>query len=181
MTDYVLVNGKAPFYPKIHHGVLIVGDRITFFLDENLDSPSANDLTAASSTLTKVTITPTRTTDKFFGLHVANRSSDSSIEVPCTSVRSHDMAGGKGRWQYIQPTSSTWDWVDLDAWVNAHCNANRDLVFTLFATPQWASARPNERNSYSDKDPEPFPYNRGIAAEPADMTLWDAYCTAVAT
>jgi hypothetical protein len=114
-------------------------------------------------------------------MHVRSRVNDALPGITAKTIRLHDMAAGKSRWQFIQPTANTWDWVDLDAAVNAHYAAGRDIIFTLFATPDWASARPTERNIYSDQPGEQIQYNRGIAAEPLDMANWDTFCTTLAT
>jgi hypothetical protein len=115
-------------------------------------------------------------------MHVLNRANDPLNGITASTVRSHDCSGGIARWQFIETAPGVFDgFANLDVWVNAHYQAGRDIVFTLFATPPFYSARSTERNAYSDQDPEPYPYNRGITAEPSDMTKWDAYCTAVAT
>ncbi len=97
---------------------------------------------------------PVQPDKRFFGSTLGIGKTITNPNARSGAVRSHDLAGGKARWQYIQPSDNTWDWVDLDAWVNAHYAAGRDILFTLFGTPSWASARPTERNAYSDQDPE---------------------------
>ena len=181
MTDYVISGGRSSAYPTQHYGAQFTGSRATFCLEADFSGLDANAQAIPNLPITVLSPSPVSVGQAFFGMHIKNRSNDSVSGVTFKTVRSHDMAGGKGRWQFIQPTSSTWDWVDLDAWVNTHYAAGRDLVFTLFGTPTWASARSTERNAYSDQPGDPSQYNRGIAAEPLDMTKWDAYCTAVAT
>lgn len=181
MTDYVITNGRSSAYPARHYGAQFTGNRATFCLESDLSGLDSNTLAIPDLPVTVLTASPISVAAEFYGMHIESRSNDSASGVTFKTVRSHDMENGKGRWQFIQPTSTTWDWGDLDSWVNAHYAAGRDMIFTLFATPSWASARATERNAYSDQDPEVIQYNRGIAAEPSDMSKWDAYCTAVAT
>lgn len=178
MTDYVITGGVSSSYPKDHYGAHFVGGRATFCLDADFAALDANVLAIPNFRASVVTPSPVVVTDAFFGMSVMQRYNDSLSGVTASVVRSHDMANGKGRWSKIQTTSSTvsstWDWTDVDSWVNTHYAAGRDLIFTLFATPTWASARPTEEGVYGSS-------NLGIQAEPADLANWDFYCTAVAT
>lgn len=181
MTDYVVTNGRSASYPEVHFGGNIVGARATFCEPSDFAGLSANVLAIPNLPITVLSASQVIIPDRFFGMHVRSRSNDALAGVTAKAVRSHDMENGKGRWQFIQPTANTWDFADLDSWVNTHYAAGRDLVFTLFGTPAWASARATERNAYSDQPGDPSQYNRGIAAEPSDMTTWDTFCTTVAT
>lgn len=185
MTDYVVSGGRSSTYPAKHYGGQFIGNRATFCLDQDFLTFDANVQAIPNLQVSQLTSLPVTANDKFFGMHVKYRINDSQSGCSFGTVRSHDMENGKGRWQFIQPTNdpnpANWDWADLDSWANTHYAAGRDLVFTLFGTPAWASARPTERNAYSDQDPEVIQYNRGITSEPLDMTKWDAFCAAVAT
>ncbi len=192
MTDYVvtLSSGRSATYPTSHFGGHFVGTRATFCELSDLKTPSANVLAMPNSPVTVLTPSAITVTDKFLGGHVMTRANDSSTASTIKTVRSHDMANGKGRWSKIQTTSSrtlsSWDFTDLDSWVNTHYAAGRDLVFTLYATPYWASARPSEPCAYSfgtyGSGTVDLNYgNFGIAAEPTDMADWDFYCTTIAT
>lgn len=174
MTDYVITGGVSSNYPKEHYGAHFVGNRATFCLDADFATLDANVLAIPGFRASVVTSSPVTVTDTFFGMSVKDRVNDRLEGVTASVVRSHDLGNGKGRWQKIQPTSSTWDWTDVDLWVDKHYAAGRDMIFTLFATPAWASARPTEVGAYQASNP-------GIQAEPSDMTKWDAYCTAVVT
>lgn len=173
MTDYVITNGRSSAYPAKHYGAQFIGNRATFCLDQDFATISAN-VRAIPNLLTVLSTSPVPAPVNFFGMHCRSRADDLMPGITVNSVRSHDMENGKSRWQFIQTTSSTWDWADLDSWVNTHYAAGRDILFTLFGTPAWASARPTEEGAYG-------PTNLGIQAEPLDMTKWDAFCTAVAT
>lgn len=180
MTDYVVTNGRSSAYPLRHYGGHFIGNRATFCETADFAGLSSNVLAIPNLPVTVLSASPVSVGEEFFGMHVRSRVNDTLPGITAKTIRLHDMAAGKSRWQFIQPTPSTWDWVDLDSAVNAHYAAGRDIIFTLFATPPWASARPTERNIYSDQPGDSIQYNRGIAAEPADMTKWDAFCTALA-
>ena len=180
MTDFNITNGKAEQYPAKHYGAHFIGSRATFCLERDFATFDANVLAIPNLPVAPLTTSPVQRNEKFFGSHVKYRQNNDQSECSIGAVRSHDMADGKARWQYIEPSDNVWDFDALDNWVNAHYAAGRDLVFTLFGTPQWASARPTERNAYSDQDPEPYQYNRGITAEPSDMSKWDRFCAKVA-
>lgn len=178
MTDYVIAAGRSPSYPALHFGGQYVGTRATFCELADLKTPSANVLALPNAPVSVLSASAITVGAAFFGAHISTRSNDSLPNTTIKTVRSHDMTGGKSRWAKIQPTDtqvlSSWDFVDLDAWVNTHYAAGRDLVFTLFGTPTWASARPTEQGAYGVT-------NLGYQAEPADMTDWDFFCTTIAT
>jgi hypothetical protein len=64
-----------------------------------------------------------------------------------------------------------WNWSRLDRYVQLARENGVELVFTLGATPAWASARPGEKG----------PYGPGTAAEPAKLSDWEDYVRAVVT
>lgn len=182
MTDYVISGGRIPAYPLNHFGGhFATATRATFCLPADLIAGlDANTLAIPGLPITVLTNSPVITSETFYGMHVQKRANDGLAGVTAKIVRSHDLANGKGRWQFIQPTASTWDFADIDAWVDTHYKAGRELIFVLFGTPPWASARPTEDNAYSSFVGGVH-YNQGIAAEPSDLTLWDTYCTTLAT
>jgi len=181
MTDYVISAGRVPVYPAINFGAEFTGSRATFCLPADLIAGmDANTLAIPGLPITVLTTSQIKMPETFFGMSVSQRVNDNLAGVTAKIVRSHDLANGKGRWQFIQPTASTWDFVNLDAWVNTHYAAGRELIFVLFGTPPWASARPTEANAYSGVVGGVH-YNEGIAAEPSDLTVWDTYCSTIAT
>jgi hypothetical protein len=117
---------------------------------------------------------PVKVTDEFFGAHVQKRTNDGLPGITASMVRSHDLQSGTGQWRSIETSDNVWNWSNIDAWVNAHYAAGRQLMFTLFGTPAWASARPAEIGAYGANYP-------GLYAEPVDMPKWDRFCTEVAT
>lgn len=185
MTDYVITSGRSSAYPLEHYGGHFVGSRATFCEAADFAGLSANVLAIPNLPISVVSASPVSVAASFFGTHVYYRANDSALGSTYATVRIYDMQGGKGRWQFVQPTNdpnpANWDWTDLDLLVNAHHAAGRDLIMVLFGTPPWASARPTERNAYSDQPGSAIEFNRGIGAEPADMANWSAYCSAVAS
>jgi hypothetical protein len=185
MTDYVVTNGRSATNPVKHYGAHFTGSRATFCESADLAAMDANVLAIPSLPFTVLSASPVSVGEEFFGTHVYYRDNDALLPATYKTVRIHDMYGGKARWQFIQPEddpdTDNWDWADLDDLVNTHYAAGRDMIFGLFGTPDWASARPTERNAYSDQPGSEIEFNRGIGAEPLDMADWSAYCAAVAT
>lgn len=94
---------------------------------------------------------------KFFGMHF-NRYPGSTVvnkQLSYSTVRSHD---GGLRWQQIETSKGVFNWTYFDQWMSTH--SSKDIIFTIFGTPTWASARPAEGNAYN------IP---GLCAEPANM------------
>ena len=114
----------------------------------------------------------------FFGFNVLNYpvaqygSVTSAPTIPYSIFRTHDC--GYLKWWDIQPTASNvFIWSNADTILNYYLNAGKDILFTLYGTPTWASKRPAEALS---------PYNvLGGSAEPENMNDWANYCIAVAT
>lgn len=175
MTDFVISAGRSPFYPLSQEcwGQHFVDNRATFFLEQDFAAMDANAAAIPGLSVTQLSATPVTVGAGFFGAHVAYRANDSSsLSAGC--IRSHDMEAGASRWQKIEQSQGVFSWTGLDAWVNTHYAAGRDLLFTLFGTPAWASARPTEVGAYGAGNP-------GLQAEPADMSKWSTFCMAVAT
>lgn len=170
MTD-VTIPGT---YPRYHYGAHLIGTRFTACTDADLINPSANVLAMPNCPIVVLNAGLFTPADTFFGMSVQQRANDSVAGLTFKTVRSHDMENGKGRWQKIETTAGVFDWADMDSWVSAHYAAGRDIVFTLFGTPTYYSARPTEQGIYG-------PSNLGIQAEPSDMSKWDTFCTTVAT
>ncbi len=97
----------------------------------------------------------------FVGLHFHRYPQGSTVPAqPLTysSVRTHD---GGFRWQQIETSKGVFNWAAFDIMVATHTAAGRDILFTIFGTPAWASARPSEPSAYNVN---------GLVAEPANMT-----------
>jgi hypothetical protein len=176
MTDVTLPGGT---YPQHYYaGHIATATRATFCTDADLINPAANVLAMPNCPITVLNAGAFSCPEEFFGMHIKNSANNGVTGLTFKTVRSHDLANGKGRWQKIQTTDtqtlSAWDFADPDAWYAANLAAGRDMVWTLFATPTWASARPTEEGIYG-------PANLGLQAEPADINDWIFYCTTIAT
>jgi len=115
-------------------------------------------------------------TDAAYGCHYKQWPGSGSPNVVTHSIaRTHDYNGGsvswRARWSQIETSAGVFDWTLLDNFVTYHRAAGRDILHTLFATPNFYSARPAEASSYG----------LGNAAEPSDLAKWDTFCAACAT
>jgi hypothetical protein len=173
--DYIVTNGRSESYPTRHYGGYYSGGSVmTFCESADLLAPSANVVSMPNLPVSVLSERPISATPEFFGIHVYRRSNDQLPGFEVKTVRSHDIENGKGRWRFIETSDNTWNFADLDAWVDTHYEKGRDLVFTLYGTPTWASARPTEVGAYGGGNP-------GTQAEPADMTKWDRFCAKIAS
>lgn len=180
MTDYVVTAGISAGYPSAHlGGHHVTGSGIMTFCEPGADlkAVDARVMAMPNSPVALIRTGRICVGEELFGVTVGRREND-AIGFSAKTVRSHDLYNGKARWSVIQPTSSrtlsTWNFTDIDAWVDAHYEADRDIVFTFYGTPTWASARPTEEGVYG-------PSNLGLQAEPATMADWSFFCTTIAT
>jgi hypothetical protein len=74
----------------------------------------------------------------FFGLHI-NELSIPWPTVPFASYRSLDS--GNILWADINTANGTYDWSHLDPWIAKAQAGGQDILYTMFATPSWASSR----------------------------------------
>jgi hypothetical protein len=88
-------------------------------------------------------------------------------EIPFGSWRFWDA---KVSWPWLEPVQGKWNFTELDKLVDLAARHKVDILLPLGLSPQWASARPNEKSSYS----------LGFAAEPADINNWRIYVRTVA-
>lgn len=110
--------------------------------------------------------------EKFFGLHFARFPTGNPVTVPMDGmsysiVRSHDKNGLS--WASLNPSEGVYFWDTLDSWVEEHHSNDRDMIFTVFGTPTWASARPLESGAYG----------LGSRSEPLNMSSLTTFITAV--
>lgn len=183
MTDFTVTGGRISSYPTKHYGGHFKGGTATYILPEtDLAEPDSNVLAVPNNQIIVVKSGTITCTPKLFGITVQQRAND-NIPFAVSTVRSHDLANGVGRWQFIEPSDNVWTGLAaVEAWVNAHYAAGRDIIFTLFGTPTWASARPSEDNAYAYGTYGTGTYgNYGISAEPTNMAVWDRFCTKMAT
>jgi|GEM_PF-1670651 len=177
MSDFTVTGGVSSYYPKPGEdfGGVIGASTATFCLPKDLVSGlDANTLAIPGLPITVLNSSPIRIPETFFGVSVQNQANDNLAGVTAKVTRSHDRKSGTAMWKYIEVADNVWNWTNIDVWVNAHYAAGRDMVFTLYGTPLFWSARPTEQCAYG-------PTYLGVAAEPSDMTKWSRFCTQVAT
>jgi hypothetical protein len=176
MTDYTITAGRSEFYPQPgkDYGGYFVGNKATFCLPADLSSLNASTLAIPGLPITALSANPVKMGEQFFGMSVQQRVNDGLAGITAKVTRSHDLKSGTSMWKYIEVNDNTWNWTNIDSWVNAHYAAGRELVFTLYGTPAWTSARPTELCAYG-------PSYLGVASEPGDMTKWSRFCTQIAT
>lgn len=92
----------------------------------------------------------------------------SAAAIGYTAIRLWDTGTD---WASIEPQRGVWNFNRIDAFLAASKKAHLKVLWTLGNTPQWASARPNERCAYGF----------GCAAEPAHLSDWRQYVRTVAT
>lgn len=69
------------------------------------------------------------------------------------------------RWGNIAPKAGVWEFDRMDTFVNTGLQNKAEILYTLGSTPQWASARPQEKCSYGF----------GCGAEPVRLAHWEEY------
>lgn len=108
-------------------------------------------------------------TRKFFGLHIHRARTIPWPSVPFGTWRWWDT-DGLG-WRGIEPARGQWDFATPDYYLGLAEAAGVDVIWTLGGvTPQWASARPEEKCAYG----------MGCAAEPSSMADWATYVKVIA-
>lgn len=102
----------------------------------------------------------------------ASRSHDYSPNSIGPVVAGSSNNQGSLRWYALEPTNGDWNyWTNFDKWVGDHNAAGRELMYTLFATPPWATATADQGSNYLPKASNP----------PDNDADWQDYCTQVAT
>jgi hypothetical protein len=74
-------------------------------------------------------------------------------------------------WPDLEPNRGEWHFDLLDKYLDLAQQHHVEILLTLGLTPQWASARPDEKSDYRP----------GNAAEPRDMQDWREYVRTLAT
>lgn len=145
-----------------------------FVLKSELANPTAETI-AAIPGMALLSAAPVAVANDFFGictgegtegiLGAANPISDVGFGL----VRSHDT--GNVAWKDVNPSNGVYDYTTLDAWADTHYKKGRKLLYTVYQTPTWASARPTDVGPYS---------SQGWNAEPANMATLTTFCTNLA-
>jgi len=104
----------------------------------------------------------------FFGMHIHNIAS--STPWPAVSVPAWRLWDARVQWPQLEPNPGQWTFGKLDAYVSLAEQHNTEILLPLGLSPEWASARPQERSVYQ----------AGFAAEPQNINNWRDYVTTVA-
>ena len=105
----------------------------------------------------------------FFGMHIHHAGGTTPWpEVPFAEWRLWDAYVA---WPSLEPQKGRWHFETLDKYVALAEQHNVGILLPLGLTPQWASARPQEKSTYQP----------GNAAEPRDMEDWQNYVKTVAS
>jgi hypothetical protein len=144
---------------------------------ETTDIHTVGGISSPKNTVQGIGTLPITVPSSFVGMHY-NRPLALGNQLPVLGdiIRIHDVGGvlpslARGHWAGINPSNGVFDWTFLDQVIDKFYNLGCVLVYTLCVTPNWASARPSEAGAYG----------LGTAAEPSDMSYWQAFCFAVAT
>lgn len=106
---------------------------------------------------------------EFFGLHIHHAGDTTAWpQVPFSEWRLWDAYVA---WPSLEPQKGKWHFEKLDKYVALAEQHNVGILLPLGLTPQWASARPQEKSTYQP----------GNAAEPRNIDDWRNYVQTVAT
>jgi hypothetical protein len=105
-----------------------------------------------------------------FGLHF-HRLASTTRWPQSIQVGSWRLLAAYVDWPDLEPSRDKWDLKNLDLYLSLAEQYHVEVMLPLVRTPQWASARPDEKSSYA----------LGNAAEPKDMADWQNYVRTIAT
>lgn len=144
--------------PVGYAGVQTAANVFTVYQEDDLFSASIPAVLG-----TNLLSMPVILDSRFLGIHA---SASEVSKVRCGTARSHDTAP---RWNNMHTGVGTFVDAGLGAWLTAMKSAGAEVIYTVFGTPTWASARPSETGD---------PYGQlGAIAEPASMSNLAAFVT----
>lgn len=135
-----------------------------------------SNIAVASDIYKEATQSPTRPIDtRYFGVHmhrivVLPHEKAIPTEWPSVTFGSLRLWDTVTRWGNVAPKAGVWEFDRMDTFVNTGLLNKAEILYTLGSTPQWASARPQER----------CPYGFGCGAEPVRLAHWEEYVRRVA-
>lgn len=103
----------------------------------------------------------------YLGMHMHN--ADTTTRWPAVGFQSWRLWDAHVAWPNIEPMRDRWSFEKLDRYLAMARITKVEVLLPLGLSPAWASARPNERSSYSP----------GNASEPALLTDWTVYVDTV--
>ena len=130
--------------------------------------PATSSAQTASSTQT--------TSSKFFGIHIKN----TSAPLPSTkglSFGAFRTLGASVKWADIETSAGNYNFNRLDGWIADAQASGQDIMFTAYATPQWASSVPKDKSCANTQNgtgtcDAPYDWNTGDR-------LWVNFLTAL--
>jgi len=160
----ITVNGLVPATPG---AVLIsVGEPGTVWLDDAT-------LVYNGTSVTPITLTPPTTSIPitYFGQHPQHLSAVNNGTLMWPGInfgyaRSHD---GSPTWAAVEPANGTYNWTNMDAFVNQALASGQKIIYTFCETPQWATTDTN----YDALG------NMGGNGFPSNMSYWTSFVTAL--
>ena len=108
------------------------------------------------------------TSRAYFGMHIHH--ADKYTPWPRIGFGSWRLWDAYVSWADLEPSYGKWDFRRLDEYVRIAHQQDVSLLLPLGLSPQWASARPQEKAAYG----------LGMAAEPREMNDWKNYVRTVA-
>lgn len=151
-------NTRSWDYPDAIHAVAS-GANWTCYTQDDIFSASI-----PAELGTNLLNTPVTLDTKFLGLHCP---AGSEAGLTIATARSHDM--GAPKWNGMHTADGVFVDAGLGAWLTAMKSRGADVIYTVFGTPTWASARPSETG-------DPYGILGGIA-EPTNMAKLGAFVT----
>ncbi len=137
----------------------VSGSNYVVYTDDDLFSTTIPAALGTNLISSPVTLHP-----RFLGIHT--RPQDNR-DVTYVLARAHNVAP---RWSQQNPSSGVFVDAGMRAWINhAKARGAQDIIWNLFHTPTWASARPTETGDQFGM--------LGALAEPASMESLSAYVT----
>lgn len=135
----------------------VSGANYRCYTEEDLFSASIPAALGANLINSPVSLHP-----RFLGIHT--RPQDGR-NVKCVLARTHNVAA---RWSQQNPSSGVFVDAGMKAWIDyVKSRGAQDIIWNLFHTPTWASARPTETGDQFG--------TLGALAEPASMASLSAY------
>ena len=117
-----------------------------------------------------------------FGMDVHPEVLTGQIPWPAIPFGSLRLWDTKTDWASLNPSKNTYDWSNLDDWLQmAKQQGQTDVLYTFGEVPQWASSNPNDQTC-ADLNTSPgscdAPYDLNSDGSGPDL-LWQNYVTAL--
>lgn len=109
---------------------------------------------------------------QYFGQHIHHTlKANNPTPWPAVKFGTWRLWDAYVQWPLLEPVKGGWDFSKLDQYVSLAEQHGVEILLPLGLSPQWASARPEEKSAYL----------LGNSAEPKDIEDWRNYVRVVAT